>query len=236
MASSNTSQPPQPKHSIPPSWYKLQTSTSSQPFIALPSTASRQPIFLTNFQPVDAAALQAVLDIPSINDSLISIPKPYTLADANFWINLQLSEATTPWLQALRFDNPETGTFIGGVSLVPAASSSYRLPGQDGIERESSKEYVLGYYLHPEFQRRGIMRDAVLALVAWAVAEQGVREVRVDVAIENVRSRRLVESLEGFERVEGEEEMVWPESKGGGRKKIWSWRWRNVEGLEGSGL
>jgi RimJ/RimL family protein N-acetyltransferase len=236
MTSSNTPQPPQPKHSIPPSWYKLRTSASSQPYIALPSTASLQPIFLTTFQLTDASALQAVLDIPSINDSLISIPKPYTLADANFWINLQLSGTTAPWLQALRSDNPETGTFIGAVSLVPTATSSYRLPGLDGIERQSSKEYVLGYYLHPEFQQRGIMRDAVLALVAWAVAEQGVREVRADVAVENVGSRRLVESLEGFERVEGEEEMVWPESKGGGRKRVWSWRWRSEGGLESSGL
>jgi RimJ/RimL family protein N-acetyltransferase len=117
---------------------------------------------------------------------------------------------------------------VGAVSLLPAASSTYTLPGQDGIERRSAGEYVLGYYLHPDFQQRGIMRNAVLALLAWAVAEQGVREVRVDVAVENVGSRRLVESLEGFERVEGEEELVWPENKGGGRKRVWSWRWRGL--------
>jgi len=149
---------------------------------------------------------------------LISVPKPYTLSDATFWLSLQFSGASALPLQALRSHDPETGPFIGAVSLVPSASSTY-------ILRESRPgEYVLGYYLHPDFRQRGIMRDAVLALLAWSVKEQGVRDVRVDVAVENVGSRRLVESLEGFERLEGEQDLVWPESKGGGRKKIWSWQ------------
>jgi RimJ/RimL family protein N-acetyltransferase len=227
MASSNTIHPPLPKHSIPPSWYKLQTTKSGQQYIALPPKSATPPIFLTTFHPTDAPALQAVLNTPSINDSLISIPKPYTLADADFGINLQLSGHSTPWLQALRSDDPEMGTFLGAVSLVPTASSSYVLPGMDGFEYGQAGEYVLGYYLHSGFQRRGIMRDAVLALLAWAVADQGVEKVRVDVAVENVGSRRLVESLEGFEKDEGEQELVWPESKGGGKKAIWSWRWKS---------
>ena len=112
-----------------------------------------------------------------------------------------------------------------------AASATYVLSGQDAQQGSKAGEYVLGYYLHPEFRQRGIMRDAVLALVAWAVEERGVREVRVDVAVENTGSRRLVESLEGFERVDGEREMEWPESKGGGRKRVWSWRWRSFGGV-----
>jgi len=228
MASSKTSQPPPAKHSIPPAWYNLQTSKSGQHYIALPAKPSTPPIFLTTYHTTDAPALQAVLSIPSLNDSLISIPKPYTLADADFWIDLQLSSTSDPWLQALRSDDPETGTFVGAVSLIPAATSTYVLRGHVGGEERSGAEFLLGYYLHPDFRQRGIMRDAVLALLAWAIAEQGVMEVRVYVAVENVGSRRLVEGLEGFERVEGEEEVVWPESKGGGRKKVWSWRWRSL--------
>lgn len=112
------------------------------------------------------------------------------------------------------------------MSLTPAASSTYTLPGQVDVESRSQPEHVLGYYLHPDFRQRGIMRDAVLALLAWAVAEQGVKVVRVDVAVENLGSRKLVEGLDGFERREGEEELMWPESKGGGRKKVWTWRCR----------
>jgi RimJ/RimL family protein N-acetyltransferase len=227
MASSKSAHPLLPKHSIPPSWFKLQTTKSGQQYIALPPKSATPPIFLTTFHPTDSPALQVVLDTPSINDSLISIPKPYTLADADFWINLQLSGDSAAWLQALRSDDPEMGTFVGAVSLVPTASSSYMLPRMDGFEYGQAGEYVLGYYLHPEFQRRGIMRHAVLALLAWAAADQGVEKVRVDVAVENVGSRRLVESLEGFEKDDGEQELLWPESKGGGRKAIWSWRWKS---------
>lgn len=57
------------------------------------------------------------------------------------------------------------------------------------------------------------------------VKQQAVKEARVDVVVDNVASRRLVESLEGSVREEGEQELVWPESMGGGMKKVWSWRW-----------
>ncbi len=104
------------------------------------------------------------------------------------------------------------------MSLVAAANSTYALPGAD----------LLGYNLHPDFPQRGITRHAVLALLAWVVKEQAVKEARVDVVVDNVASRRLVESLEGSVREEGEQELVWPESMGGGMKKFWSWRWSST--------
>lgn len=70
------------------------------------------------------------------------------------------------------------------------------------------------------------MRNAVLAILAWAVREKGVKRVIVNVEAENVGSRRIVESLEGFVREEGEKVVDWPEAKGGGRRRLGRWIWR----------
>jgi [ribosomal protein S5]-alanine N-acetyltransferase len=209
-------EPAPQKHTIPPPWYSLQTSPKGHPYIALPSRPRRPAVFLTAFYSTDAAAVQSILSNPSINNSLISVPQPYTLSDAEWWISLQLTGTSCLALQALRADDPDSGPFIGAVSLTPVTVA-------DDPEARLG-QYELGYYLSTEFQRRGIVRDAVLAAIAWANAEGKLTEVVVKVAEGNVGSRSLVESLEGFELSGEMTEVKWPESKGGGVQKLAIWR------------
>ena len=89
-------------------------------------------------------------------------------------------------------------------------------------------EVELGYYIDPEWRGNGIMREAVERLIGWGLKEMGVKGVVVKVLEENRASRRVVEGMGNrWERVEFWDEWIsWPEEKGGGgRKKLFVWRW-----------
>jgi len=207
--------------------YKLEHTSSGKPYILI-STSSSSPIYLTEFYSTDVEAVQATLSIPEVHLHLVSIPQPYTIPDAEWWINLQMTGSSNLLLQVLRAGDPETGTFIGSVSLMPADSEAFlavkhklvlkKGPGDDECE--------LGYYLHPDWRGKGIMRSAVRALIWWGKEEKGATNVMVRVLEGNLASRGVVESMGEFVREEVKDDWVdWPEIKGGGRRKILVWRW-----------
>jgi hypothetical protein len=68
------------------------------------------------------------------------------------------------------------------------------------------------------------MRDAVLALLTWAKEERGVRDVVTRVLKTNSKSLSIIESMADFKRVDGETEIDWPQSKGGGKRISWTFR------------
>lgn len=212
--------------------YKLQHTPSGNPYIEIPSR-SPTPIYLTKYYVTDIPTVYSVLTLPAVNLFLISAPWPYALADAEWWVNSQLTSSSDLNLQILRSGSPdEDGTLLGSVSLERPGSGILetlreKLPALEALRR--GKECELGYYLHPDWRGKGIMKSGVKALLAWARAECDVQDVMVRVVDDNWASRRVIESLgdEYFARVEGEDhEINWPENKrGGGTKKILVWKW-----------
>jgi RimJ/RimL family protein N-acetyltransferase len=208
--------------------YRLEYTSAGKPYVVI-QTSSSTPIYLTEYYQTDITTAQATLSLPEIYLYLLSIPQPYTLADAERWVNLQLEGNSNLPLQVLRAGSPdETGQFIGSVSLMPADSEAVLAikekialkKGPDGSECE------LGYYLHPEWRRKGIMRNAVRALLWWAKAEKGATNVMVRALEGNLASRGVIESMKEFLRMEEKDEWVdWPEIKGGGRRKVLVWKW-----------
>lgn len=207
---------------------------SDSTYIGL-STGSAQPIYLTPFYPSDASAIKETLSIPEVYLHLVAVPQPYTIADAEWWINLQLSGRGNFPLQVLRYGDPESGRFIGSVSLMPDDSETVirlqeRLPNLCPKE----DEFQLGYYLHPDFRGKGIMRLAVKALLSWGVT-RGVKTVVVKVLEGNMNSRKVIEGVPAFVRQEKDDEWVdWPVEKGGGRRKILAWRFDLEEVTSGT--
>jgi RimJ/RimL family protein N-acetyltransferase len=194
---------------------------SGQPYISLPSRPNVDTVFLTALYTTDAEALCSALDIPAINDRLISVPKPYRLTDATSWIALQQSGTSCLSLQAIRVGEPEMGRLIGCVSLLPPEPPSVHAE----FETAHTPGYKLGYWIHPDFHRQGIMRDAVLAAITWATHEQGVRVILVSATADNPASWKLIDSLEEFVRGDEELDIDWPECKGGGKKKDLTWQY-----------
>lgn len=73
-------------------------------------------------------------------------------------------------------------------------------PGMPHLATTAPGGLELGYTVFPSFRRRGLAREAVRALVAWARAVHGVERVVVSIAPTNLASLRLAAQL-GFHRV-----------------------------------
>lgn len=211
--------------------YRLSYTTSGEPFIAL-CTRSENPIFLTKYYAKDPSDVHAAISLPEVNPFLASTPTPYTLADAEGWVSSQLTAASNYPLQVLRTGAPdEAGTLIGSVSLMPHDNVALVDLRKKGLLTDSSRqehECELGYYLHPDYRGKGIVKAGIRALLAYAQAEHGMNSVVVRVAEDNTASRRVIESMveERWSRVEGKDLVVdWPDAKGGGKKKILCWMW-----------
>ncbi|CZR69555.1 uncharacterized protein PAC_19455 [Phialocephala subalpina] len=217
--------------SAPPE-FQLSKTPSGFPYIEL-KTTSLTPIFLTTFYKHDTKTLPALLSLSSLAHQLIAIPQPYTLSDAQWWINLQMSGKSNLPLQVLRSGDPETGTMVGAVSLMPGDSEALASVSSQlvalGETMLQDNECELGYYLHPDYQGKRIMGSAVKALLWWGKEECGATNVVIKILEENVKSRAVVEKMgvgKVWRRCEAEDSWVnWPEVKGGGRKKLLVWRW-----------
>jgi len=198
-------------HTISPSWFKVQKTSSGPPFVALPDKDRSFQVFLTKFYKTDEVAQANILDHPAVNRALISPPCPYTVDDARSWIKFALQPSQENYHHVIRAHDPENGLFIGCISYNLVETST------------GEKRRELGYYLSVDFQRKGIMRDAVVTSLAWA-AELGISDVTVKVVEDNLASRAVIQSIDAFKFLDNREEVVWPESKGGGTKRFMTWR------------
>jgi len=91
---------------------------------------------------------------------------------------------------------PHTGEALGAVKD--------RLPSSNPAENE----YELGYYLHPRFRGKGIMKEAVRVLLEWGKNVCGVRNVVVMILEDNMASRKVVEGIMEFEREEAKDDWA----------------------------
>jgi ribosomal-protein-serine acetyltransferase len=55
----------------------------------------------------------------------------------------------------------------------------------------------LGYWLHVDWTGQGLMREALVRIITFSFDSLGLHRIRVAAALENTKSRRLIESL-GF--------------------------------------
>jgi ribosomal-protein-alanine N-acetyltransferase len=167
------------------------------PILHLPPTPSHGPISLTPWHPVLAPSLAASANNITIWRSLRdSLPHPYTLSDAEWWIDRCQDPAH--WAPVLTYDengvetiaekvpcnfaivtpNPETGedSTIGSIGLVP---------GTD-VARRSAE---LGYWLGEGYWGRGIMREVVKGFIEWTWERfPGLVRVHAEVFAGNERS------------------------------------------------
>lgn len=117
---------------------------------------------LTLRQPVmaDAEPIAFYLNNFAVAGNLSRVPYPYHLADAK------------AWLRTWRPDKPagETGFAIdlGGEGFI----------GQVGYHPDGHGESVIGYWLAQPFWNRGIMSEAVAAVIGWYFAATTAPKIR----------------------------------------------------------
>ncbi|MEB3188564.1 MAG: GNAT family N-acetyltransferase [bacterium] len=146
---------------------------------------------ISDIQPSDRDAYVKHLQVKQIHDQTLAIPYPYTLADADIWIQRVADETarlgrSVNW--AIR--HPD-GTVVGGI-------------GFNELEPGVSHRAELGYWLAMPYWGQGIMTEAVKAVMAFAFDSFGLVRITAHVFAFNKGSARVLEKagfqLEGYLR------------------------------------
>jgi ribosomal-protein-serine acetyltransferase len=125
----------------------------------------------------------------------------YALVDANRahlarwmqWTDDQTAERTLEFIRETHAQHAAGEGFQGAVT---DAGSIVGVAGMHRVDRTNSS-VELGYWLAADAQGAGIMTAAVRALVRHAFDDHGLHRVQICAAVDNVRSRALIERL-GF--------------------------------------
>jgi RimJ/RimL family protein N-acetyltransferase len=130
----------------------------------------------------DLGAIVAACGDPEISRFIPYVPSPYTEDDARaFLADVREAWRMTPE-RTFAVADGERDEFLGVVTV--------RL-------REGGS---VGYWLKPEARGRGVMTQAVRAVVEWACVEQGIERLVLTAHPDNVASQRVAEKA-GFRRV-----------------------------------
>ncbi|KAG4436145.1 hypothetical protein IFR05_008349 [Cadophora sp. M221] len=195
--------------------------------------------FITTYRETDANAMFEAFQIDSVLDELISAPKPYTRADAEFWLTTQL--AATHTLLPLQTVQERNTAFFDEKSDQPLRQvplmvirHGEKMIGCCSISPASCSPQVgeVGYWLHPDYHHKRIMQAATRAVLRYSANEFGVRKVIGRAEGENIASQKIIARLaeetgggaSGVEPKRGREK--WPENKkGGGERDLLTWEW-----------
>jgi ribosomal-protein-alanine N-acetyltransferase len=128
---------------------------------------------LRNWQRTDAPALQKHADNVKVASCLLDrFPSPYTLADAEFFINLKINEAP--------------------VTNFPIVIDK-QVCGVIGIDNFGEDKPLLGYWLSEQHWGKGIITEALTLFTEYAFSKLGINQLYADVAGKNPASMRVLE-------------------------------------------
>jgi ribosomal-protein-alanine N-acetyltransferase len=141
-------------------------------------------ISLTDFNRSDLDALVEWLSEPEIYERTLRIPHPYTLADAEKWLDIveQAKAQNGPSLHWAIRDG--AGQLIGGAGL-------------NGFEAHAPHRSEIGYWLAKPFWGRGIMTSVVATVCRHAFATLALQKITAHVFSFNEASARVLEKC-GF--------------------------------------
>jgi RimJ/RimL family protein N-acetyltransferase len=139
---------------------------------------------IRSFRPGDAPAIVRHLDNARVVRNMSSLPHPYTLEHADYWIDFtnKLSPKTH---FAITMDDE----VVGGIGLDLGDPS--RAPFCDHCAE-------IGYWLGEPFWNQGIITEALIAVTDWAFTELPVIRLDAPVYARNPASTRVLEKA-GYE-------------------------------------
>ncbi|EPS36459.1 hypothetical protein H072_10029 [Dactylellina haptotyla CBS 200.50] len=163
--------------------------------------------YLSTLTAADFPRLVQLYNDTDLSTILYSAPYPYTIEDAH-WFNENKAHTSYP-------DFP--GTHEAWV--VRSRSNNGLLVGICGTHphpENIAKNFSLGYFLAPEFRQKGIMP----VVVAEVLKHFPGAKFQAEAEVGNMGSQKVLDKC-GFQKVDGwVTELEWPESKGGGVRKL----------------
>ncbi|MEV4488730.1 GNAT family N-acetyltransferase [Micromonospora coxensis] len=171
----------------------------------IPEVVAAGPVRLRPFRPADADDLAAGCGDPENLRFNPGMPRPYTVADARWWITEGAPAARTAGGVAYAVADAGTDRLVGGAGL------SHVVPGRDQAE--------VGYWVAPWARRRGIA-TAVTRALAETAFRAGLVRLELLTDAENPASQRVALAAgfrhEGVRRAAGR-------SRDGGRHDLLAW-------------
>ncbi len=145
-------------------------------------------LVLRPLEPGDAEAVRRLADNPRVSEHLLTMPSPYTIADAHRII------ASTR--------RPVSSGGWANWAIVHGEGGSAELVGVIGLRLEANQRRAeVGYWLGEAYWGRGFVPEALRAVVGWAFEGLGLNKVWAGRFAENAASGRVLEKV-GF-RLEG---------------------------------
>jgi [ribosomal protein S5]-alanine N-acetyltransferase len=129
----------------------------------------------------DAQQLALIADNKKIADNVRDgLPQPYTLKDAQDWLNIILPENNPPKYFAITIDNQ----VVGSIGLV-SKTDIYR------------KNIEIGFFIAEDFWGKGIATRSIKAAASYAFREFDIVRIYAESFSDNTGSRRALEKA-GF--------------------------------------
>ncbi|TGE02262.1 GNAT family N-acetyltransferase [Methylobacterium nonmethylotrophicum] len=144
-------------------------------------------LVLRSFTNADAAALQVIAGERRIADTTISVPHPFTMADAIRWIEKA---------QRGLID----GTQYGFAIALPTPARLIGYAALHEVDREHAGAEV-SFWIGAEFEGQGFVTEAAARVISFAFDEIGLNRLCAFHMVRNPGSGRVLEKL-GF-RQEG---------------------------------
>ena len=128
----------------------------------------------------DAESLAFHANNPNIACNLRDgFPSPYTLENARQWLQISMNDERN-----FLFVIDVAGNAVGGIGIIP----------KDDVYRLSAE---IGYWLSEDYWNRGIMTEAVTALVNWAFKHLQTIRIYAGIFEKNKKSMKVLEKA-GF--------------------------------------
>jgi len=147
---------------------------------------------LRPWRPDDAPRIVEACDDERTSYWLGKLPSPYTLADAEAYLQDRIEVLATGSAVGWAVADAETDEVLGSVALFDL------VPG---------RQAELGYWTHPTARGRGVMTTAVRLAVAHGFGELGLSRISAFAAVENHASRHVIETC-GFHPIGVERQAV----------------------------
>ena len=142
-------------------------------------------LILRDIEAKDAKSLVKHINNLEISKWLLSVPYPYTMKDAKWWINHCKKNAKKRPRDSynLHIELKEKPGIIGGI-------------GFSEVNRKL-KIASMGYWLSEDYWRQGLMREAANRLTDYGFNTLKLRKVSVQVFARNIPSANLAKRLGG---------------------------------------
>lgn len=143
-------------------------------------TLKTERLLLRSFQMADKLEVQELASVKEIAATTLSIPHPYSLEDAEHWLQTKIDNFENDKEIAWAICNRNTESLLGAIGL-----------GLD-LDNEAAE---LGFWIGKPFWGKGYVTEAARKILEYAFSDMNLNRVEANHMVGNDASGRVLEKL-----------------------------------------